>query len=51
MVWWDYGPSGPWDGMTFGPIVMILALIMIVLASFGLTRSITSETTNHNKSK
>ena len=43
MVWWDYGPSGPLHDVTFGPIVMILVIIIVVLAALWLARSTSSE--------
>jgi hypothetical protein len=48
MVWWDYGPSGAWPGVTFDPTLMIL--VLTVLAALWLARSITSKSANHNKS-
>ena len=29
--WWDYGASPPWYGMIFGPITMIVFLVMAAL--------------------
>jgi putative membrane protein len=42
--WWDYGASPPWYGMIFGPIMMIVFLVIIamiiawVLRAFGVGR-------------
>ncbi len=40
--WWDYGASPPWYGMIFGPIMMIVSVVLTaliiawVLRAFGL---------------
>jgi putative membrane protein len=28
---WDYGTSAPWHGMIFGPIMMIIFIVLTVL--------------------
>ena len=29
--WWGYGSSAPWHGMIFGPIIMIVFVVLTVL--------------------
>jgi putative membrane protein len=31
MMWWDYGSSGPWYGMIFGPLMMLGFIVLTVL--------------------
>jgi len=31
MMWWDYGTSGPWYGMIFGPLMMIAFVVLTVV--------------------
>jgi putative membrane protein len=47
--WWDYGASPPWYGMIFGPIMMIVFLVIIamivawILRAFGVGRQSCTE--------
>ena len=29
--WWDYGAPMPWYGVVFGPLMMLIALIVLVV--------------------
>jgi putative membrane protein len=40
--WWDYGTSYPWYGMIFGPFVMIVILVAVVLIIMWLGRAVGS---------
>ena len=32
MMWWDYGTAGPWYGMIFGPLMMIVFVVLTAVA-------------------